>query len=62
MRKLIIGAFLLAATVLPSCTAEQTLEFCDCGFEKGTAECCDESADRCGDCSKIKGSPRCCVE
>jgi len=62
MKKIIFGVFLALALVLPACTSGQASELCGCGFEKGTEQCCDESAARCGSCDKIKDSPGCCVE
>jgi hypothetical protein len=32
-----------------------------CGQVKGTAECCQEGAEKCASCSLAKGSPGCCT-
>jgi len=61
MKKFLVGMFLVVAAFLPACGSAEAAT-CGCGFEKGTEQCCDENAERCGDCSKIKGSPGCCVE
>jgi len=62
MKRLSFTLLLAAFAILPSCSQSEAATMCGCGYEKGTEQCCDETAARCDSCDKIKGSPGCCVE
>ena len=43
----------------PSRRAKAEKALCKCGEVKGSKNCCNKDAKKCGACSKIAGSPGC---
>ncbi len=45
----------------PKHSHQPTEKLCGCGEVKGSENCCNPDAAKCGSCGKIKGSPGCCA-